>query len=342
MNSFRCPNCGFLNFASAQSCKRCKTEFAQGAADLAVKTVDSRSHNDSSAGSSLNKFASINPAAFENSQNVDSAEFTEQDLNQQQNQENYSARAAHRQNFDSAANSFSATSFDSRQINSNLSDKDKKTGMATASLVLGIIGFFSAGLLGVGALVGVILGVTALRRASKKPNEYGGKGLSIAGILLNCLSVFSIFFIGIIAAIAIPNLLAARRAANEGAAISSMRTLLSAESVYMSTNTTNRCGDLTDLLGSRLIDKTLASGEKSGYKYVIIKSANGSCELLAQPLVSNGVGETGIRSFYASTNEGEIRAADKNGAPAGKNDPALRLMDNSTQPERNRPGSNDY
>ena len=45
-----------------------------------------------------------------------------------------------------------------------------------------------------------------------------------------------VVIIGIIAAIAIPNLLAARRSANEGSAISAMRTLHGANVTYSATN----------------------------------------------------------------------------------------------------------
>ena len=51
--------------------------------------------------------------------------------------------------------------------------------------------------------------------------------------LIELLIVVTI--IGIIAAIAIPNLLASRRAANEGSAQQSMRTISSCESTYLYT-----------------------------------------------------------------------------------------------------------
>ena len=69
--------------------------------------------------------------------------------------------------------------------------------------------------------------------------------------LIELLIVVAI--IGIIAAIAIPNLLASRRAANESAAIGSMRTIGTAENTYLSTlgnNTTYAA--LADLGHSRV------------------------------------------------------------------------------------------
>ncbi|MEP6923691.1 MAG: DUF4190 domain-containing protein [Pyrinomonadaceae bacterium] len=338
MNTFRCPKCGLLNFAGATICKRCKTEFSQEVSDFAASA-----NNENSAGN-FNNLSTGNAVGS----------FTEE-LNQPQeigpppyishNQPHRQHRETpplSNQNFQppqyTSAPPFSSAPFSQ---NAGKSDEGKKTGMAMASLVLGVIGFFTLGLLGIGAIVGVILGGMALQRANRNPHEYGGKGLSIAGITLNCLSFVSVFFIGIIAAIAIPNLLAARRAANEGSAIATMRALMQAESSFMESNTVNRCGDLTDLLGARLIDTNLAGGEKSGYKYVIAKNAGGSCELFAAPLVSSGAGKTGTRSFYVSTNEWEIRAADKNGAQAGKNDPMLRMFEPLNGPQRIGSSQND-
>jgi len=54
--------------------------------------------------------------------------------------------------------------------------------MAVTSLVIGLISVLTLGLFLVGALVGLILGLVALRRTQRKPAQYGGAGYAIAGI----------------------------------------------------------------------------------------------------------------------------------------------------------------
>ena len=86
--------------------------------------------------------------------------------------------------------------------------------------------------------------------------------------LIELLIVVAI--IGIIAAIAIPNLLASKRAANEGAAQSTLRTLTAAEATYQATAGAGNYADLAGLQGQGLIDSTLASGSKSGYTFLVV------------------------------------------------------------------------
>src|SRR3712207_9102218 len=80
--------------------------------------------------------------------------------------------------------------------------------------------------------------------------------------LIELLIVVAI--IGIIAAIAIPNLLASRRAANEASAISSLRTISSAQATYSSTvGNGSYATSLATLQGQGLIDGKLATATNS-------------------------------------------------------------------------------
>jgi type IV pilus assembly protein PilA len=86
--------------------------------------------------------------------------------------------------------------------------------------------------------------------------------------LIELLIVVAI--IGIIAAIAIPNLLASRRAANEGSAQSSLRTAHSAEYTYAVTAGNGLFAvSLAVLNNNNLVDGQLATNTKSGYTFAI-------------------------------------------------------------------------
>jgi prepilin-type N-terminal cleavage/methylation domain-containing protein len=138
--------------------------------------------------------------------------------------------------------------------------------------------------------------------------------------LIELLIVVSI--IGIIAAIAIPGLMASRRAANEGSAQSAIRTIHGAEATYQSTAGAGSFGSLSDLMGQSLIDPVLGNANttaKSGYIINIIDlSGNGATARFgatALPSSTSGISQTGMRR-YAMSQAGVLRGDTTLTAPA--------------------------
>jgi type IV pilus assembly protein PilA len=119
--------------------------------------------------------------------------------------------------------------------------------------------------------------------------------------LIELLIVVAI--IGIIAAIAIPNLLASRRAANEGSAQSSLRTIHSSEATYQATSGNGNFGSMAELLTAQLVDAVLGGNQKSGYTFVVTETDMNPGVTLATfkatciPTVASGVSQSGTRKF---------------------------------------------
>ncbi|CAN5622519.1 hypothetical protein BH10ACI3_BH10ACI3_09700 [soil metagenome] len=130
--------------------------------------------------------------------------------------------------------------------------------------------------------------------------------------------------IGIIAAIAIPNLLASRRSANSGSAVSTIRLLHSAQMTYASSfGAGDYAGDpgsvvnvspITQLGAAGIIDSSLAAGGKSGYLFTGSKvdTAPGNPSsfcVRAVPVSGSGPFATGQYNVAAAT-DGVIYTGD--------------------------------
>ncbi len=152
------------------------------------------------------------------------------------------------------------------------------------------------------------------------------KGFSLIELLI------VVAIILIIAAIAIPNLLRSRMAANEASAVGSIRTINTAEVTFSTTYPSIGFASLAALGGAApcttavstaacLIDQTLAGGTKSGYNFVATTSGTAPFVQYTATGVPTVVGQSGQRGFF-SDQSGVIRY-DAAGAVPTNASPAL-------------------
>lgn len=160
----------------------------------------------------------------------------------------------------------------------------------------------------------VLIHRLANNMASRPKSARGGRGFSLIELLI------VVAIILIIAAIAIPNLIRAKIAANESSAASSVRRIATAEVAYNSAYpTVGYSTDLASMGGPAvncspssttacILDSVLATGSKSGYQLAAVgfnggAGPNTSFVAAAAPISFN---VTGFRNFCIVT-DGVLR-----------------------------------
>lgn len=119
--------------------------------------------------------------------------------------------------------------------------------------------------------------------------------------LIELLIVVAI--IGIIAAIAIPNLLKSQQAAHETAAMTEVKTLGNNQVLYSITKGKGKFTDLATLGSMGYTDSNMAAGTKGGYVFATIPiNAEGMPAMFDTTAHPSAIGTfgTGNRSFYSN------------------------------------------
>lgn len=204
------------------------------------------------------------------------------------------------------------------------------SGKAIASLVLGICVFILGFLTGIPA---IIFGHLAKSDIKKSGGKLQGDGMALAGLILGYVSV--VFIPLIIAAIAIPNLLRARMAANEAVAVGTLRDVMAAAVTYdgkyghgypqnLIVLGPPADGGAGNANAAGLIDSDLAAGQRHGYNFTCQAPSSHGDGVLdifhcnADPTIP---GSTGQRHFYVDES-GVIRYQED--GPANANSPPLQ------------------
>jgi len=137
-----------------------------------------------------------------------------------------------------------------------------------------------------------------------------------------------IAIIGILIAVGVTGWRAAVRAANEAAAIKTLRTIAEQQMLYYNSHQRSAFGSFDEMLKEGLLDSRFAGGTPvvEGYVFtlkVVPKSTaqQAGYTVSADPQVTEGVGATGKNHYYLDSNSNTIHVNDAQ--PASPQDPPI-------------------
>ena len=109
----------------------------------------------------------------------------------------------------------------------------KTSGLAIASLVLGIFGFLTCGL---SAVIGLIVGIVGLCSIKKNAERLKGTGLAVAGIVISAISVALVPFIAFMIALFLPAFSRAKSHAQQAVTLNNAKQICLAMKIYCDEN----------------------------------------------------------------------------------------------------------
>lgn len=194
--------------------------------------------------------------------------------------------------------------------------------MAVASMILGFLAWIAPA-----GIAAIVLGHLSRSKIRKSHGRLGGNGMAMTGLVLAYALVA--LRLGIVASIAIPNLLRARITSNERVTIESLRIINNATLTY-----SDQFGQFPASLrnlgrgsgnekAADLIDASLAAGNAPGYRLSYEGSdSNGDGKLDGYALRAEPItpGTTGERYFFVDAT-GVIRTG--TGGSAGATSPPI-------------------
>jgi len=162
-------------------------------------------------------------------------------------------------------------------------------GKAVASLVCSLVFF----LYPITQITAIVLGHMSRADIKRSAGRKSGEGMALAGLILGYVQVALLPVIAIVAAIAIPNLIRAKQAANEATAVATVRTIVAEELTVHDQKHAFTC-DAHDFASSTARD-AITTGPKTGYAYELTDCSDESFRVLATPVNA----QTGRRTFCA-------------------------------------------
>jgi type IV pilus assembly protein PilA len=190
-----------------------------------------------------------------------------------------------------------------------------RIGKAVGSLICGIFFFFLPA-----SIAAIVLGHLSLSEIRKSAGRLKGQGIAISGLVLGYIGVAFLPFVLILAAIAIPNLLRAKIAANEASVVGALQSYKYALGAYAAEcpkkgfpASLANLGSGRGCAGARLLDDSLGTEHPTRFGYVFHYTPGTpdnlgqvtSFTLSAEPVKTR---TTGVRSFFMDQS-GVIRCA---------------------------------